>query len=613
MMLDNGIRDNKTGLTPSRQIEGALRKIQDLEKRRDQAFLRLHAELNRQGIALVRFDQVSAKAGERMREQFRREILPCLSCYYIRRRQDFPFLNNRDIYAMAVLGGEEDDRQLAVIPCNRPALNRLTAIPEKKDCFILTEELILHFLPEFFPDQRVLSKSLVRITRNADIDADAVFDEDLNYRDHMAEIIQLRNRLAPVRLELSRKMDPQVVKTLRDYLGLWPAQVVEHDTPLDLSFLYTFSDMLRNRLQLFYPSRIPARYQAEEKLLDTVQRRDLLFHYPYESFNAFLRLLHEAAVDDRVRSIHMTLYRVARSSKVAEALAEAAENGKRVEVFVELKARFDEENNIEWSRRLESAGCRVTYGIEHIKVHSKLCLISLARPDGTEMWITQIGTGNYNEKTSKIYTDYSLITADQTIGRDGARVFRALMKGKAVRRSRSLLVAPHCMLPKLTRLIDREIEKGPEGLIRLKINSLTDKDLMKKLIAASRAGVTVEMVVRGICCLKAGLPGYTDHIQIISIVGRYLEHSRLYLFGKGQDMKAYIASADWMTRNMERRVEIAAPIRDSAIRDRLEAIFETLWSDTQQSWSLNAKGKYLRRQPENASPSVNAQESFYLL
>ena len=567
-LLDDGSRENKTGMRPSSQIEAALAKIRSICRERDEVYNVLMDDLASQGIRTVRFSDISNEAEEQLGKLFHSDVLPYLSRFMITRKEDFPFLKNREIYAIAVLKSRDGAVRVAVIPC----------------------------------------------TRNADIDADAVYDEDLNYRDHMAEIIRMRKRLCPVRMELSRQIDTAIVDRLREYMGLSASQVFEYDTPLELSFLYQFSDMLRGRADLFYPPRSSRKLavpdETDPSMIGMIKRGDVLIHYPYDSFNTFLRLLREAAVNPCVTAIRMTLYRVARNSKVAEVLEEAAENGKQVEVFVELKARFDEENNIEWSRRLESAGCRVIYGIEHIKVHSKLCLISLRNDDGGEEYITQIGTGNYNENTSRIYTDLCLMTYNQQIGRDGRMVFDALTQGETIRHAETLLVSPNDMQVPLMKLIDEQIRKGRNGRIRLKLNSLTDKELMDKLIEASQAGVSIRMVIRGISCLLPGIPGMTENIQIISIVGRYLEHSRIYLFGEGKETKAFISSADWMTRNMSRRVEIACPVLHRPHIEMLSRIMETCLSDTEQSWELESTGAY-RKRNDPGKPYCDAQDAFH--
>ena len=615
MLLDKEARENKTHMTPSEQIDACLARIRELCHRRDNTYAALMERLHEQGISIVNFREISQESSAYLKEMFVREFLPLLSTYVVGRKMNFPFLKNKGIYAVAVLGNKPDKQKIGIVPCDNAEFPRLIAIPERTGCFMLAEELILHFLPELFPGYKVVSKTLARITRSADIDSDAVYDEDLNYRDHMAEIVKLRQKLCPVRLELSRQIDPGIIARLCNELKLSMDRVYEYDTPLDVSFLFGIQDNLRSHAELFYAPRHPQKtpdLDIGRPILDQIAEKDVLLHYPYQSIRPFLNMLTQAAHDPQVTSIRMTLYRLARDSKVVEALVEAAENGKQVDVLVELKARFDEENNIEWSRRLERAGCHVIYGVERLKVHSKLCLITRQTEKGTQ-YITQIGTGNYNEKTARLYTDISYMTAREEIGRDAVAVFEALLKGETVDHMQTLLVAPHCLQNKLIDMIDGEIAKvkvGRRGLIRLKMNSLTDKTLIDKLVEASQAGVQIDMIVRGICCLRAGVVGETDNIRIISVVGRFLEHSRIYIFGEGAEARYYISSADWMTRNTLRRVEIATPILDDGCKARLDRIFDVIWRDNVQAREQQPDGNYLRRYPGENTP-LSSQNWLY--
>ena len=612
MLLDKESRENKTFMTPGEQIEAALARIRELCHRRDVAYAELMERLGEQGISIVNFHSISKEAGKYLEAMFRKDFMPLLSTFVVGKKQSFPFLKNKGIYAVAELRTKADKRKIGIVPCTSTAFQRLIPIPERTGCFILAEELILHYLPLMFPGYRVVGKTLTRITRNADIDADSIYDEDLNYRDHMAEVVKRRQKLCPVRLELSRAIDVKIIDKLCDLLQLDTQRVFSYDAPLDMSFLFGIQDHLRDHAELFYAPRHPlASPDLDERrpIIDQVLEKDVLLHYPYQSIRPFLTMLSQAAHDPQVVSIKMTLYRLARDSKVVESLVEAAENGKQVDVLVELKARFDEENNIEWSRRLERAGCHVIYGIEHLKVHSKLCLITRKTDEGIQ-YITQVGTGNYNEKTSRLYTDLSYMTARREIGEEALMVFQALTLGETVDHVQHLLVAPHCLQNKLIDMIDGEIQKGSNGHIRLKMNSLTDKTLMKKLIQASQAGVKIDMIVRGICSLRAGIPGMTDNISIISVVGRYLEHSRIYIFGDGDQARYYIASADWMTRNTLRRVEVAAPILDARAKQRLEEIFDVTWRDNVQAREQKPNGRYIRRYPGAQEP-LSSQNVLY--
>ena len=619
MLLDKESRENKTRMTPGEQIDACLSRIRELCHRRDRTYAALLERLHEQGISIVNFREISEESSDYLKEMFRREFLPLLSTYIVGKKMTFPFLKNKDIYAVAVLGAKGDkkaDKQkIGIVPCGTGVFPRLIAIPERTGCFMLAEELILHFLPELFPGYKVVSKTLARITRSADIDADAVYDEDLNYRDHMAEVVKLRQKLCPVRLELSRQIDEGIIQRLCNELKLSRDRVYEYDTPLDVSFLFGIQDNLRSHAELFYAPRHPQKspdLDERKPIMDQVAEKDVLLHYPYQSIRPFLNMLNQAAHDPTVTSIRMTLYRLARDTKVVEALVEAAENGKQVDVLVELKARFDEENNIEWSRRLERAGCHVIYGVERLKVHSKLCLITRETENGPQ-YITQIGTGNYNEKTARLYTDISYMTAREEIGRDAMAVFEALLEGETVDHMQTLLVAPHCLQNKLIDMIDGEIAKvnaGQKGIIRLKMNSLTDKTLIDKLVEASKAGVQIDMIFRGSCCLKGGVVGETDNIRIISVVGRFLEHSRIYIFGEGAEAKHYISSADWMTRNTLRRVEVATPILDEGCKERLERIFDAIWQDNVQAREQQPDGNYRRRYPGLAMP-LSSQNWLY--
>ena len=601
-------------MTPKEQINQILKVVRKLNKRKDAVYEALMDKIEEIGVTMVNFQRLSIEESAYLEVYFDSEILPLLSPTIVGKRQPFPFLKNRDIYAVCVLQTKSGKEKLGIVPCSRNVFPELVELMTKNR-FMLTEELILHFLPKVFAGYKILSKSLMRITRNADIDADALYDEDLDYREFMVELIKKRKKLAPLRLELSRDMDDTIVKTLCNYLELDMKQVFRSFAPLDLSFVYQLQDRLRTRPELFFEKRIPQpspEFDLEQPILPQIRKKDKLLSYPYESINPFLNMLHEAANDKDVVSIKMTLYRVAKQSKVVEALIEAAENGKEVLVLVELKARFDEENNIEWSRRLEEAGCRVIYGLDGYKVHSKLCLITRKTEDGIEYY-TQIGTGNYNEKTSRLYTDLSYLTARVEIGLEAADVFQTLDKGETVKETKHLLVAPNCLQNKVLAMIDEEIhhaKAGEEAYIGLKMNSLTDKKIIDKLIYASESGVKIDMVIRGINCLIPQVKGKTDNIRVISIVGRFLEHSRIYIFGCGERKKIYIASADFMTRNTVRRVEVATPIYDPEIAQRLEEMFITMLSDNQKARVEDGEGNYHLVDAREDAP-LNSQEFFY--
>lgn len=613
MLLGGKIRDNKTKMTAKEQIEAVLHQVMKLNRRKDAVYDAIMGQLEDYGIRLVDFRKISKKESEYLEKYFLNEIAPVISPTIVGKRQPFPFLKNNEIYAVVVLQTKSGKEKLGIIPCSNTGFKRLVELPTA-GTYMLAEELILHYIPEVFERYNIKAKSLIRVTRNADIDADALYDEDLDYRDFMAELIKRRKKLAPVRLELTREMDGEIVDVLCDYLELDSDYVFQVQAPLDLSFVFEIQDTLRKTPELFYEKRVSqksSQFRDGEPVFPQIREKDKLLSYPYESMKPFLNFLREAANDKEVISIKMTLYRVAKHSKIVEYLIDAAENGKEVLVLVELKARFDEENNIEWSRRLEDAGCRVIYGLDGYKVHSKLCLVT-RKSEGQVEYYTQIGTGNYNEKTARLYTDLSLMTANVEIGLEAAKVFQALSMEETVDNVQHLLVAPRCLQNKVLSMIDEEIacaKEGKEAYIGLKMNSLTDKKIIDKLIEASQAGVKIDMVIRGICCLIPGVKGKTENIQVRSIVGRFLEHSRIYIFGTQEREKVYIASADFMTRNTLRRVEVATPIYDKDLKMQLEEMFITMLSDNQKARQEDSRGNY--EIAEAQETPLNSQEFFY--
>ena len=613
MLVAKDSRDNKTHMTPKEQIQAILPQVEILNRRKDEVYGKLMEKIEEYGVRLVDFSKITEEENKFLEAYFDMEISGLISPTIVGKRQPFPFLKNKEIYAVVVLTTKSGKERLGIIPCGSGVFERLIHLPGG-NTYMLSEELILHYIPKVFKGYQVKEKSLLRVTRNADIDADALYDEDLDYREFMADLIKKRKKLAPVRIELSRKLSEGSVKLICEHLAIKSQYVFRSQAPLDLSFVFQIEDALRKIPELFYERRTPRKspaFTGDRPILDQIKEKDKLLSYPYESINPFLNMLHEAANDKDVVSIKMTLYRVAKQSKVVEALIEAAENGKEVLVLVELKARFDEENNIGWSRLLEDAGCRVIYGLDGYKVHSKLCLITKKTDEQIEYY-TQIGTGNYNEKTSRLYTDLSLMTYNVDIGLEAANVFQALAMGETIKHVDHLLVAPKCLQNKILDMIDEEIahaRAGEPAYIGLKMNSLTDKKIMEKLVEASCAGVRIDMVIRGICCLIPQVPGKTENIHVRSIVGRFLEHSRIYIFGSEGREKIYIASADFMTRNTLRRVEVAAPVYDEEIKARLLEMFRIMLKDNQQARQENGEGIY-RILPTDEEP-LNAQEYFY--
>lgn len=616
MDVSEVVRENKTNMTSEEQVKAIIRATRELEEKKTVIYEQLMGELEPKGIRLINFNKLSAEEGKILEEYFDREIAPYLSANIVSKQQPFPFLKNKDIYAVALLESKGGKTRTAIIPCSNNVFRRLIDIPTRKGTFLLAEELILQFLPKFFKNYSVKEKSLIRVTRNADIDTEMIYDEDLDYRDAMENLIKERKRMNPVRMEFTGTLNKKMMHALCKTIHVEKEHVFRSEVPLDLSFVFAIQSYLKNTNagELFYPRRTPRptpQLNDKESLIPQILEKDVLLSYPFESMKSFINLLYEAAEDKSVVSIKMTLYRLANKSQIVDALVEAAENGKEVVVLVELRARFDEENNIEYSRKLEEAGCRVIYGLNGYKVHSKLCLISRKTEQGVS-YVTQIGTGNYNEKTSALYTDLSLITGNQEIGKEAAEVFAALLRGETVEETHLLLVAPKCLQNKVLDMIEEEIQhvkNGEEGYIGIKINSLTDKVIISKLVEASRAGVKIEMIVRGICCLIPGVKGYTENITVISIVGRFLEHSRIYRFGTKERENVYIASADFMTRNTLRRVEVAAPVLDERLKNQLDWMFETMMKDDEKGKCLTEKGIYVDRNLH--VQKLNSQECFY--
>lgn len=614
MLISTEIRENKTKMTSAEQIRAIIKEVKKLNQRKDKAYEKLMKKIEEYGITLI--NHASAKPEEKkfLEKYFMKEIMPLSSPTIVGKRQPFPFLKNGEIYAVVVLETRNKKERIGIIPCSNNMLTRMVELPGGKGRYMLIEDLILHYIGKVFKGYKVKGKSLLKVVRNADIDADAAYDEDLDYREFMEDLMKQRKKLSPVRIDLSREMDETVVDALCRYLDVTPDRVFRSEAPLDVSFVFQLQDLLRRNTELFYEKRVPQKspeFKDGQSILQQITEEDKLLSYPYDSIRPFLKMLTEAAEDDSVISIKMTLYRLAKQSKVIEALCEAAENGKEVVVLVELRARFDEENNIRWSRMLEEAGCQIIYGLEHYKVHSKLCLITRRGENGIQ-YITQIGTGNYNEKTARLYTDLSLMTANEQIRMDAARVFQALAKGEVVEDMEHLLVAPKCLQSKVIEKIEEQIQKqknGETAYIGLKMNSLTDKRIIDKLIDASKAGVKIDMIVRGICCLIPGVEGETENIHVISVVGRFLEHSRIYIFGNGEEAQYYIGSADFMTRNTVKRVEVAAPVYSERLKKRLQDLFDLMLSDNKKARKEDAKGTY--SVVECKGQPINSQELLY--
>ena len=622
------VRDNKSHMTSREQLDAVLASVRRMLKAKDKCYRRLINRLKLNNVEILSCDQLSGKEKRQVGRYFMNQVQPLLSPQIVSEMQPFPFLSGKEIYTVALLEkktiagekkkGKEKSPVLGIIPSSGSMLTRLVPLASGSGRYVLVEDLIRACVPQIFSQYNVLGSALIRLVRNADISIDDDQQDDLDlkgkdYRKAVERMIATRKRLDAIKLEYTGKINAALIGVVCDYLNLPKKHAFYSDAPLDLGFLYKISDSLTGNKELFYPPRVPQLspdVSENESMIGQIRKKDLLLSYPYESMRPFLRLLNEAANDPDVVSIRITLYRVAKISQIVAALAQAAENGKDVLALVELRARFDEANNVDQSKELENSGCRVIYGLDKYKVHSKLCLITRKNADGVE-YITQIGTGNYNEKTARLYTDYSLMTADPSIGEEAANVFNALSLGETVANTDTLLVAPNCLQNKIVEKIDRQIALAKDGkpaYVGFKLNSLTDKVLIDKLIEASAAGVRIRMLIRGICCLVTGVPGLTDNIEVYSIVGRYLEHGRIYIFGCNGEEEVYIASADLMTRNTTRRVEVAVPVLDPVLRSGLLDTFRLMLSDTCKLRIQQDDGSYVKVQTEETP--FNSQEYF---
>lgn len=607
-------KDKKSGMTPSEQLDAVFTAVRRLQPAVEEAHRKNMEELAPFGYCHVSFDTATKEELDFLELYFKREIKPFISGLVINDALPFPFLKNKELYAVLRLAAKKG-MSLGMIPLQSGERERIIPLGNDGKRFILEEEVILHFAHLLYKGYKVQDRAVIRITRNADIMVD---NKGLHFRDRMEELVVKRNKLAAVRLEISDDFSRDALDYICKELKLGNERVFVSHIPLDLSYLYQLQE-LDSDPKLHYKELSPrkASMLAENRpVFPQVKAKDILLSYPFESMNSsFIRLLEESAADPKVTSIKITLYRLARNSKVIGALCSAAENGKDVTVMIELRARFDEANNIEWSKLLQKAGVTVMYGPKAFKAHSKLLLITRRAQGGGFEYVTQIGTGNYNEKTSKLYTDLMLLTADKDIAADAEAVFAALRNGTFVEETRKLLVSPHALRPQVLAMMDEQINisrNGGDGYIAAKVNSLNDSAIIAKLVEASQAGVKVELVVRGICCLIAGVPGFTENITVRSIVGRFLEHSRIFIFGKeNKEQKIYIGSADYMSRNTIRRVEVAAPVEDERLKKRIREMFRTLMSDNVKARIMQSDGSYVHAERAAEEAPLDSQEFFY--
>lgn len=598
--LEPNRRDTKSGLTAEEQLSRIYAAVEPLYARRDAAFRDVDARLAQEDLCRTSMDELDSSERKYIKRYFNTMIAPVLSPQVVDSHHPFPHLEGKVLHIAVLLSHKKNER-LGLIPV--PAsLPPITFLPNDKRRYLMTEDILLAFADSIFEMYDVLEKTVFCVTRNADVplDDEPFGSEQVDLRKKMERMLRQRRRMAIVRVELSRPVSSHFKECLHKRFEVTDEQIfLSRSAPLRMSYAFSLGDYLSDgrRSRLSDPPFIPqqlAMLPAGQSLLKTALQRDVLLSYPYESMEPFLQMIREAANDPPVLSVRITIYRLASKAKLVEYLCAAAENGKDVTVLIELRARFDEQNNIDWSERLEEAGCKIIYGFEDYKVHSKICLIT-RRERGGVRYITQVGTGNYNEKTARQYTDVSLVTSSESIGMDAAQFFNNMAMSNLNGRYNRLLVAPTSLKNNILSLMDGEIAKGSDGYILLKFNSLTDIDMIEKLHEASCAGVTVEMIIRGICCLLPGVPGKTENITVTSIVGRFLEHSRIYVFGRGENEKMYISSADLMTRNTERRVEIACPIDSPAVRARLHDILFAMQHDTVKARVLQPDGSYQKK------------------
>ena len=610
---NDGKKDKFSGMTPSQQLDAVFTAVRRLQPSVEEALKKTMNELEAHGFEHVSFDKATKEEQAFLEMYFKRELKPFISGIVVNDALPFPFLRNKEIYAAVQLSAKKGV-SIGIIPANTSSSERIIHLSPDGKRFILEEEVILRFAHQMFKNYKVIDRALIRVTRSADI---MVSGRGPEFRRRMEELVDKRQRLAPVRLEISDVFSRDALDYICRKLKLKNVRVFTSRIPLDLSYLYTLQEYDTDP-QLHYVPRSPRKPAAlsdTRPVFQQVKSKDILLSYPFESINlSFIRLLQESANDPKVVSIKITLYRLARNSKVIDALCTAAEQGKEVLVMIELRARFDEENNIEWSKQLQEAGVKVIYGPKEYKAHSKLLLITRKAQGGGYDYVTQIGTGNYNEKTAALYTDLMLLTADRDIAADAETVFASLLSGTFVESTRKLLISPLALRPQVLALMDEQIElaeNGGSGYIAAKINSLNDPAIISKLIEASQAGVKVEHIVRGLCCLIPGVQGFTENISIRSIVGRFLEHSRIFIFGKdGRSQKIYIGSADYMSRNTVRRVEVAVPVEDERLRKRIRDMFRTMMRDNVKARILLSDGKYVRERRSREKP-LNSQEYFY--
>jgi len=611
---DKNKKDSRTGMTAAQQLDAVFTAVRRQQPGVEEAYRKNLEELSEFGFEQVTMETATDDERTFLELYFKREIKPFISGIVVNDALPFPFLKNKAIYAIVQLSSKKDI-SIGIIPTVYDHGERMIPLGNGGKRFILTEDVILHFAHLMFKNYKVIDRALIRITRNADIMATGKGEE---FRRNMEELVAKRTKLEPVRLEISDDFSNDALDYICKKLKTKNSRVFTSRMPLDVSFLFALQELDESE-ELHYTKRsprVPAAISDKKSMFAQIKAKDILLSYPFESMTAsFIRLLQESAADPKVTSIKITLYRLARNSKVIDALCTAAENGKEVLVMIELRARFDEANNIEWSKILQEAGVKVIYGPRDYKAHSKLLLITRKAAGGEFDYVTQIGTGNYNEKTSAIYTDLMLLTADREIAADAEAVFSGLLNGTFVEKTNKLLVSPLALRPQVLAMMDEQIaiaKNGGKGYIAAKVNSLCDKVIITKLAEASQAGVKIELIVRGICCIIPGIEGYTENITVRSIVGRFLEHSRIFIFGKaGKEQKIYIGSADYMSRNTIRRVEVAAPVEDERLKKRIRDMFAVMMKDNVKARIMQNDGTYIHAERKDGEEILNSQEYFF--
>ena len=609
-LTDNSTIDSRSGMNPKEQLDAIFAAVAPLYKERDKTYSEIKKLLNPYGVCGLSIKELEQQEKKYVKKYFKDQILPILSPQIVDANHPFPHLLNKELYVIASLK-QNGTSMIGIVPVPQ-FVSDILYLPGHDIRYIRMEKVIMEYLDVVFDKYEVSNKNYICVTRNADVSPD---DEALEINDDfrllMQETLHKRRRMAVVRMETAEPLDKELEKYFCDKFKIIPAQIYRTKMPMKLDYIFSIMDKVPASLKRslidepFTPQ--PSRYLTDGKVIPQVKKKDILLSYPYESMDPFLRMIKEAAYDPTVLTIRITIYRLAKKARLVEYLCAAAENGKEVTVLIELRARFDEQNNIDWSERLEEAGCRVIYGFEGYKVHSKICLITYRNRNNIE-YITQVGTGNYNEKTATMYTDVSLITADKGIGEDAAIFFKNMSIGNLNGSYQHIIVSPTSLKPKVLSLMDEEIKKGTDGRIIMKMNSVTDVDFIQKVSEASNAGVKVDLIVRGICCILPGVKGYTENLRVTSIVGRYLEHPRIFLFGTGADQKIYIGSADMMTRNTEKRVEVACPVYDETIRKQLTHMLKIMLADNVKARELKSDGKYYKK--EKGTSKVNSQEYF---